>query len=207
MTVEDTTTTTNVTTTSTTTTPIDDDVIPLPPPEVESPKAETDAVLVAVPLGDDATPPPQPTTTKTVGQPSSSTSSRPPTFDTCIMVTAGIYTLFAALLFLWPFYIGHNSSGDGWDDLARVIGAILLCGVAMIILTIVSICVGSCRWSRISTAMKVVTFYPLTMDILIFLVMFTLGKISSRETNYDEGPYVVDPYTNMTLIPKDDPNF
>ena len=197
MTIED---TTNVTTTVS-----DDDVIPLPPPEVETPKAEPDTVLVAVPLGGDATPP-APTTTKTVEPSSSPSSSSPPTFDTCIMVTAGIYTLFAALIFLWPFYIGQNTSGDGWNDLARAIGAILLCGAAMIILTIVSICVGSCRWSRISTAMKVLAFYPLTMDILIFLVMFTLGKISSRETNYDEGPYV-DPYTNMTLIPKDDPNF
>ena len=157
--------------------------------------------VVEIPMGGGGT------TTATATKAASTAAGNggdPPKYDTCILVMAGLQTIFVIALFVAPFAVANNSSGDGWADLAYFLGVLLLVGGAMVVNAIVAICVGACKWNTLSTCMKIMAFYPTIIDVLLILIFVIIGAVARSEIDsYDDDMYYPNPYDrNETLAPK-----
>ena len=181
----------------------------LPPPILPTnDDDETDGVLVAVPLGGETK------VATVIGTPQPPQKSPPSgvvikKYDQCIISTALIHTLFTIFFFVTPFLIAkyHSTEGsDGWAGLFKAIFGILIMGTAMLVTTIVMLCIGGCRWNTLSTRMKVLTFYPLIVDVLLIAVWWIIGTVNVSESSSSSS--VGGPITTFeTLAPTSAPNF
>ena len=172
-------------------------------PEAATEKEDVPIVddVVEIPMGGGGTT----TATATKAAPTTANGNGgPPKYDTCILVMAGLQTIFVIALFVAPFAVANNSSGDGWADLAYFLGIFLLVGGALVVNAIVAICVGACKWNTLSTCMKIMAFYPTIIDILLILIFVIIGASARSEiNNYDDDMYYPNPYDhNETLAPK-----
>ena len=193
----------------TTDTAKDDTVETTPPPAEEvapeaTEKGDVPIVddVVEIPMGGGGT-----TATATKAASTSAGNGNrgdPPKYDTCILVMAGLQTIFVIALFVAPFAVANNSSGDGWADLAYFLGIFLLVGGALVVNAIVAICVGACKWNTLSTCMKIMAFYPTIIDVLLILIFVIIGAVARSEIDsYDDDMYYPNPYDhNETLAPK-----
>jgi hypothetical protein len=110
--------------------------------------------------------------------------------DTAILTLAGIYTILLILLFALPPVVAKMGAGDGFDDLIRVLGVILLVGGGAVITAITTLSVAWCHWSRLSRTMRILAVYPLVCSLLILAIVYTLSKLWT-DNNLDGDAYEV----------------
>lgn len=115
------------------------------------------------------------------GHPAAASSSTDPSAnDTTILTLAGIYTILLILLFTLPRVVATTGAGQGFDDLIRVLGVILLVGGGAVIAAITTLSVAWCRWSRLSRRMRMIAVYPVVCSLLILAIVYTLSKLRTE---------------------------